>query len=659
MAARAPDDDPDLSRRYAQPSGGVPPACDERRGLQLSVLVVGRSLLARASLAAAILSLLGLLATTSMGVAVVHAESNNAPRTTATSQGDPTPHQLKAVFIVGPTNSLTQSNLADAASLADVAESLGMNVVRVFFPHATWANVLANIQGANLVVYMGHGYGWPSKYTNVLTESRQDGMGLNSYDGSGSSTYTYYGANMLRQYVHLAPNAIVFLNHLCYSAGNGEPGMAFPTPDLARQRVDNMASGWLATGAKAVFAYGEELFVKTLHSMMDTTSDPTVSDLFHIASAAHVGEYWGWVGANPQQYDSVRTPGATNFLDPDPAHDGWYRAVTGDLTMTASDWRNGPESPVAPTFKNLSASTDGAASLVGSNATLFTPNGDGSTDTVSLNYTVNKETFVDWQVQDSSDNVVRSFTSWSTAGQGMAVWDGKNDAGGYVPDGTYTLTGTPSSRAGNAGNPLSIDVQVLTTMASPATSPNLFYAGDGDNLAPTTTLSVTLTKPATLTWTIVDSNNNVVRTKMTDASVGAGKLSWTWDGKDDSNNYVAQGTYYSVTTAATDAGTYSQSVAVDARAFRLQSVVSAPFARGTNVKFTISSAESLLAKPKVRVTLPGLAAKTYSTTTVAGGGYSLTVNISASAQAGTATFHVTGTDANSVAQSTDYTFQLN
>ena len=625
----------------------------------MSVLAVGRSLLARASLAAVVLSLLGLLATTSMGVAVVHAESNNTPRTTATSQDDPAPHQLKAVFIVGPTNSLTPMNLADAESLAETAQSLGMNVVRVFYPHATWDKVVAAVQGANLVVYMGHGYGWPSKYTNVLTESRQDGMGLNSYDGSGSGTYTYYGANMLRQYVHLAPNAIVFLNHLCYSAGNGEPGMAFPTPDLARQRVDNMASGWLATGAKAVFAYGEELFVKTLRDMMDTTKDSTVDDLFHIASTAHVGEYWGWVGANPQKYDSVRTPGATNFLDPDVAHDGYYRAVTGDLTMTASEWRNGPEGPAAPTFKNLSASTDGAAQLVGSNGTLFTPNGDGSTDTVSLNYTVNKETFVDWQVQDASNTVVRNFSSWSTAGQGTAVWDGKDNSGSYVPDGTYTLTGTPSSRAGNAGTPLSTTVQVLTTMAAPSAGPNLFYAADGDSQAPTTALSVTLTKPANLSWTIVDSNNTVVRTKMTNASQGAGKLTWTWDGKDESNNFVPQGTYYSVTTAATSAGTYSQSVAVDARAFRIQSVVAAPFARGTKVKFTITSAESLLAKPKVRVTLPGLAAKTYSTTKVAGGGYSVTVSMSASAQAGIVTFHVTGTDANSVAQFTDYTFQLN
>ena len=96
---------------------------------------------------------------------------------------------------------MTQSNLTDAESLAEVAESYGMDVRRVFWPHATWDAVLANIQGANLVVYMGHGYGWPSAYTKTLTESRQDGMGLNTFDGSSTTQYTYYGANLLKQYV--------------------------------------------------------------------------------------------------------------------------------------------------------------------------------------------------------------------------------------------------------------------------------------------------------------------------------------------------------------------------------------------------------------------------------------------------------------------------
>ena len=73
----------------------------------------------------------------------------------------------KAVFIVGPTGSLTNTDLTDAEKMAEQAEAAGMEVHRVFFPHATWDNVLANIQNANLVVYMGHGYGWPSPYTKT------------------------------------------------------------------------------------------------------------------------------------------------------------------------------------------------------------------------------------------------------------------------------------------------------------------------------------------------------------------------------------------------------------------------------------------------------------------------------------------------------------
>lgn len=628
----------------------------------MSVRAVRRSLVSRAPLAATILSLLAILATTSLGAATASAATTRTTRAAATTTATASPRALKAVFIVGPTNSLTATNLTDAEQLAEVAESYGMDVRRVFFPHATWANVVANIQGANLVVYMGHGYGWPSPYTATLTESRQDGMGLNTFDGSGPSKYTYYGANLLRQYVTLAPNAIVFLNHLCYSGGNGEPGTTIPSYDLARQRVDNMASGWLATGARAVFAYGAQLFVKSLHSLFDPINNYTMEDIFRIAPPpGHLGEFWGWVGWDARKYPSVRTPGAVNFMDPS-QNEGFYRAVTGDLSMTASDWRLGPDPSGPPTLTNLSASTDGAARLVGSNGTLFTPNGDGVTDTLNLSYSVDKETFADWQVQDSSGTVVRSFTNWSRGGTGNAVWDGKRDDGTYVSDGTYTLTAMPNNRAGDAGDTSSVNVRVLTTMRGPAASPSLFYAADGDGFAPSTTLSVTLTQPATFDWQIVDAGNNVVRTYLANASVDAGSQVWTWDGRDGSGANVPDGTYYSVMTTATGAGTYSQRLPIDVKAFRLTPAAPAPFVRGTKVKFTVYSAEPLSSttpKPKVRVTLPGLTAKVYGTTKQADGGFYVTVTFPTTAQAGTAQFRVTGTDTGAGSQYTDYFFQLN
>src|SRR5512141_1839726 len=104
----------------------------------------------------------------------------------------------KAVIIVGPTDELTDTLLVQAETMAQRAEAAGLDVQRVFFPHATWDNVLAQIEGASLVAYFGHGYGWPSN-TAELTESRQDGMGLNSYDGSSVGEVKYYGANLIRE----------------------------------------------------------------------------------------------------------------------------------------------------------------------------------------------------------------------------------------------------------------------------------------------------------------------------------------------------------------------------------------------------------------------------------------------------------------------------
>ncbi len=204
-----------------------------------------------------------------------------------------------------------------------------MDVYRVFFPHATWDEVLATVQGASLVAYFGHGYGWPSN-TVKLTENRQDGMGLNSFDGSSPAEVNYYGATLIRQDIRLAPHALVFLFGGCYTAGNGELGAPIPTLDVARQRVDNFASGWLAAGAAAVFALQWGTRFNYPDALANT--DSTVDQLF-----ASPREYVGW---NELDFDSQRTAGAVSHLDPDPKL-GYLRAVTGDLAMTTATWRSG------------------------------------------------------------------------------------------------------------------------------------------------------------------------------------------------------------------------------------------------------------------------------------------------------------------------------
>ena len=116
-----------------------------------------------------------------------------------------------------------------------------------------------------------------------------------------------------------------------------------------------------------------------------------MEDLFRIPGAKPTPE-WGWVGTDPRKFDSVRTPGATNFMDPH-ATQGFLRAVTGDLTMTGNQWKAGAGGGT-PRLSNFDAQAP-INGFAPSDPVFFTPNGDGVTDTVTLKFTVDAEAFVD------------------------------------------------------------------------------------------------------------------------------------------------------------------------------------------------------------------------------------------------------------------------
>ena len=144
----------------------------------------------------------------------------------------------KVVIIVGATHGTTERyrDYADAA----YAEAIKYtpNVVKVYSPNATWTKVKAAAVGASIVIYFGHGNGWPSPYTYDPDYTTKDGFGLNATAGNGDSNTKYYGEPSVAT-LDLAPNAIVLLHHLCYASGNSEPGHAAPSvthrPQAGRQ----------------------------------------------------------------------------------------------------------------------------------------------------------------------------------------------------------------------------------------------------------------------------------------------------------------------------------------------------------------------------------------------------------------------------------------
>ena len=150
----------------------------------------------------------------------------------------------KVVIIVGATHGATAGYRSDADQIYAEAIKYTPNVTKVYSPNATWSAVKAATNGANVVVYLGHGNGWPSPYPFDAAYATKDGFGLNATAGHGDSNNKYYGEPYIKT-LTLAPNAVIFLFHLCYASGNSEPGKAAPTLTVAKQRVDNFGAGFL------------------------------------------------------------------------------------------------------------------------------------------------------------------------------------------------------------------------------------------------------------------------------------------------------------------------------------------------------------------------------------------------------------------------------
>ncbi len=278
----------------------------------------------------------------------------------------------KVVLIVGPAGGATPyyRRLADEAAAAAV--KLTPNVVKVYSPDATWANVKAAMQGASVVVYLGHGNGWPSVYSDALHPTSQDGFGLNPHAGAADS-HQYFGEEQIGSQVKLAPDAVVIFSHLCYASGNTEPGLAEGTLGQGQQRVDNYAAGFFKAGARAVIA--------------DSYLAPRYYLTAVLRGRQSIDAIWkGAPNRNDHflQFASVRTKDAIAQMDPDNLSSGFHRSIVMKASLTshqvignAIPGANEPTPVVEPSLVSLGV-TFGSPDLIdpptaGTKTTLVLP----------------------------------------------------------------------------------------------------------------------------------------------------------------------------------------------------------------------------------------------------------------------------------------------
>jgi flagellar hook assembly protein FlgD len=397
----------------------------------------------------------------------------------------------------------------------------------------------------------------------------------------------------------------------------GEEGQPNPTQAVAVQRVDNYASGFLTAGARVVFALRIQRGANLVNTLFDahTTMDGFFMMRFGRNSDGSYKPYYGWVGQRPNLYlDSARSPGARIHIDPDGGAAGTYpgskfkmgyqRAVSGDLSMTTDEWLDGPISDDSepPVIQSLSVGQAADTFPASETSVVFTPNGDGLSDTVAIEHTLSEGAYLEVNIRRPDGTLVKHFTTWADAGESASTWDGHNDAGKVVADGTYDINVRPKDRAGNLGAVKDADVKVLTALRAPLASPVVFYPADGDTLAQTSALSATLTKAATVTWKVMNAAGDRVRLGIDGRDLPRGPIGWVWDGLDDGGAPVPSGTYTAVVTASTAAGTYSHKLKVKVMPFNLKGDLSV--VDGQTQTLTIISAEPLTGWPAIEVRQP-------------------------------------------------------
>ncbi|HSK52380.1 MAG TPA: hypothetical protein VLA44_06450 [Clostridia bacterium] len=233
----------------------------------------------------------------------------------------------KVVIVVGPVGpGMTDRFRAQAREAAAIARRYTPDVTELYSPNATWPAVREALDGASVVVYMGHGNGWPSRYRDSLYPPTQNGFGLNPTAGDGDSRHQYFGEEYIASDVNLAKHAVVLLHHLCYASGNTEPGLPEGTLAQARQRVDNYAAGFIRAGASAVIAEAWSSPAYNVRAVLQGRR--SIQSIWRNAPTAN---------GNAFAFESARSPGYVAQMDPDNRRSGFHRSIVLKAGLAARD----------------------------------------------------------------------------------------------------------------------------------------------------------------------------------------------------------------------------------------------------------------------------------------------------------------------------------
>ena len=159
--------------------------------------------------------------------------------------------------------------------------------MRAYSPKATPRRVLRAVDGANIVIYFGHGTGFPNPYSKTLRPEVENGWGLQGPRARGTheddlakGRLAYYGEAWLAANAHPAPGFVMIYSNACYAPGASEGWLPKPDQSEALTHVANYSRAAFAMGASAYYAtdfYGGA--ARLVHALLDQ-SGRTFANVF-------------------------------------------------------------------------------------------------------------------------------------------------------------------------------------------------------------------------------------------------------------------------------------------------------------------------------------------------------------------------------------------
>jgi hypothetical protein len=245
---------------------------------------------------------------------------------------------LKVAIIVGPVgDELTPVYISLADAAATAAETRGATVARAYSPEATAEHVLAAVEGASIVVYLGHGVGTPNPYSDVPRSETMNGWGLNGpgatgthADSSGDGSLAYYGEAWIAEHARPAPGWVMIYSNACYAPGASEGFDEPADEETAAGRVAAYSRAPLAElGASAYFA--TDFYAGAAHLVGKLLDEPNLAYGEVFASEPN------YVAEGLDRLPHALVDGAETWLHRSAYFDGkedyWY-AFAGDPTAT-------------------------------------------------------------------------------------------------------------------------------------------------------------------------------------------------------------------------------------------------------------------------------------------------------------------------------------